>query len=232
MVVNVRKSLPRVFPLVGPHRGYQSHQSSLRPPTPSAKPSFRLSQWSEEISQARVTVIGGGSWGSAVARKVAFNLSQLDNPSLDPSLRLWLHEEWIDGQPLSQLINQRRENPKYLPGVYLPQNVLAVSNLKEAIRGANVLLFVLPHHFLPSLLHQLRELQREDAAMVPPSTVCASFIKGVQVDGRGKLTRYSQIIQENLAVNHVAAVSQPSHPIPSSPPLLLPSLLSLLLLVR
>lgn len=40
------------------------------------------------------------------------------------------------------------QNPKYLPGVRLPNNVVACPDLAEAARDASVLVFVLPHQFL------------------------------------------------------------------------------------
>lgn len=46
------------------------------------------------------------------------------------------------------MINTEHENPKYLPGVRLPANVLAVPDLEQAARDASVLVFVLPHQFV------------------------------------------------------------------------------------
>ena len=62
------------------------------------------------------------------------------------------NEEKSSKEKLSMVINQTHENVKYLPGITLPENVVAVPDLTEACRGANLLLFVVPHQFLPSLL--------------------------------------------------------------------------------
>ena len=58
---------------------------------------------------------------------------------------------------LTRIINERHENVKYLPGIQLPDNVVAVSDLAEACQGANLLIFVLPHQFLPELLPEIRK---------------------------------------------------------------------------
>jgi hypothetical protein len=50
---------------------------------------------------------------------------------------------------LSEIINTDHENVKYLPGVKLPPNVKAVPDLQDAARGASIVIFVLPHQFLP-----------------------------------------------------------------------------------
>lgn len=55
--------------------------------------------------------------------------------------------QW-EGRKLTEWINAEHENPKYLGGVRLPDNVVACPDLAEAARNASVLVFVLPHQFL------------------------------------------------------------------------------------
>jgi glycerol-3-phosphate dehydrogenase (NAD+) len=45
---------------------------------------------------------------------------------------------------------------RYLPGVKLPANVVAVADPVAAVQGATVLVFVLPHQFVVGLCAQLR----------------------------------------------------------------------------
>jgi hypothetical protein len=51
----------------------------------------------------------------------------------------------VDGRNLTDIINEKHENVKYLPGVKLPDNIKAVPNLLQATKGADLLIFVLPH---------------------------------------------------------------------------------------
>jgi glycerol-3-phosphate dehydrogenase (NAD+) len=51
----------------------------------------------------------------------------------------------IDGRKLTEIINTEHENVKYLPGIKLPDNVLAVDSPVGAAEGADLLIFVLPH---------------------------------------------------------------------------------------
>lgn len=51
----------------------------------------------------------------------------------------------IKGRKLSEIINEEHENVKYLPGVKLPENVVATPSAVEAAEGADLLIFVLPH---------------------------------------------------------------------------------------
>ena len=39
---------------------------------------------------------------------------------------MWVFEEMIDGEKLSEIINNKHENVKYLPGVQLPENVVGL----------------------------------------------------------------------------------------------------------
>lgn len=51
----------------------------------------------------------------------------------------------FEGKKLTEIINTTHENKKYLPGVQLPDNVVAVPDMKEAVDGATALVFVMPH---------------------------------------------------------------------------------------
>ncbi|KAG5462921.1 MAG: glycerol-3-phosphate dehydrogenase 1-like protein, isoform CRA_b [Olpidium bornovanus] len=58
---------------------------------------------------------------------------------------MWVFEETIDGRKLSDIINELHENVKYLPGIKIPDNVVAIPDLVEAARDATLLVFVIPH---------------------------------------------------------------------------------------
>ena len=51
----------------------------------------------------------------------------------------------INGEKLTDIINNDHVNSKYLPHAKLPENVVAVPNAADAARGATLLVFVLPH---------------------------------------------------------------------------------------
>lgn len=136
---------------------------------------------SEQIE--KVCIVGSGNWGSAIATLVGRNCERLDN--CDTSVNMWVYEETVhldDGTPmkLTDVINTRHENIKYLPGIPLPSNIRAVADLAEACDGATLLIFVLPHQFLPKLLPTIR-------AAAHPSCRGVSLIKGIDFDADTKL---------------------------------------------
>jgi NAD-dependent glycerol-3-phosphate dehydrogenase N-terminus len=128
-----------------------------------------------EIAKDRVCIIGSGNWGSAIATLVGRNCARLSN--YEDVVSMWVYEEDVaadDGSPqkLTHIINTRHENVKYLPGIRLPDNVVAVPDLATACRGATLLVFVLPHQFLPNLLPVIRESAH-------PRSRGVSLIKGL-----------------------------------------------------
>ena len=53
-------------------------------------------------------------------------------------VRRWVFEEKFEGRNLSEIINTEHENKKYLPGFKLPENVRAVTDVREAARGRSI----------------------------------------------------------------------------------------------
>lgn len=124
----------------------------------------------------RICIIGSGNWGSAIATIVGRNCERLPH-YFEKRVNMWVYEEMIpqeDGSivKLSDIINTKHENTKYLPGIRLPENVVAVPDLEQACQGATLLIFVLPHQYLPKLLPVIRRCAH-------PSCRGVSLIKGL-----------------------------------------------------
>ena len=128
----------------------------------------------DSLEQTKVCVIGSGNWGSAIAKIIGGNTKTL--PFCHDQVNMWVHEEMVKvgngQQKLSTVINETHENFKYLPGIALPENVVAVPDLPEACRGATLLVFVVPHQFLHPLLPTIKDIVHSEARGV-------SLIKGL-----------------------------------------------------
>eukprot|EP01083_Nonionella_stella_P195644 720537_1 len=150
-------------------------------------------QMSDE-QREKVCIIGSGNWGSAIARLVGKNCDRLSH--CESKVNMWVYEEMVevDGESrkLTDVINSQHENVKYLPGVKLPSNVVACPDLKEAATDATLLIFVVPHQFLPNLLPTIRNAAH-------PSCRGVSLIKGLDFDPVTKLPLLtSQSIASNM----------------------------------
>ena len=80
----------------------------------------------------RLAIIGGGSWGTALACVLASRFDQVS---------LWVHEP-----DLAARIEQTRVNDIFLPGIPLPPNVHSGHSIEMALAGADVVLSVMPSH--------------------------------------------------------------------------------------
>ncbi|KAI7853873.1 glycerol-3-phosphate dehydrogenase [NAD+] [Circinella umbellata] len=121
--------------------------------------------------QYKVSVIGSGNWGSAIARLVGQNVEK-HSDLFDQTVRVWVFEEEVNGRKLTDIINNDHENVKYLPGIRLPDNIKALSDVKEAARDANILVFVMPHQFVYKTCENLRGVINNDCRAI-------SLIKGL-----------------------------------------------------
>lgn len=116
-----------------------------------------------------------------------------NHAEFDEQVRMWVYEEQVDGKNLSQIINETNENVKYLPGVKLPSNIIAEPDLIRAVQGSDVLVFVLPHQFLPRTCDTIRPY-------VTKNTIAISLIKGVDFDSNGAVL-ITDIIQRQLGID-------------------------------
>jgi glycerol-3-phosphate dehydrogenase (NAD(P)+) len=113
-------------------------------------------------------VVGGGSWGSALA----VHLSRLGH-----SVRLWVLEPEV-----AEEINKGHSNKLFLPGVEIPAAVKATNALDEAAEGAEVLVSVVPSQFVRSVVQRLRDF-------VPADLLIISATKGIEIDSLAPMSR-------------------------------------------
>jgi len=62
--------------------------------------------------------------GSVIAKIVGNNV--LHNDKFVKEVPMYVYEEMVDGQKLTEIINTKHENIKYLPGCILPDNVVSI----------------------------------------------------------------------------------------------------------
>ncbi|CUM64682.1 uncharacterized protein PRCAT00002291001 [Priceomyces carsonii] len=139
----------------------------------------------------KISIIGSGNWGTAVAKLVAENTAEKSDV-FQKEVQMWVYEENIDGEKLTEIINSKHENVKYLPGIKLPENLIANPDIVDTVRDSDLLVFNIPHQFLPSICKQL-------VGHVNKNVRAISCLKGLEVGPHGcKLL--SQAITDTLGV--------------------------------
>ncbi|MER3444748.1 MAG: NAD(P)H-dependent glycerol-3-phosphate dehydrogenase [Meiothermus sp.] len=132
----------------------------------------------------KITVIGAGAWGTAVALLAA-------QKGLEVAL-------WARRPEQAEALRAMRENREYLPGVALPANLRPTSSADEALEGTALAVVAVPSRALAQTL-----------APMPKAPAYLSLTKGLAYTAHG-LTRMSQVIAEATGVERVAALSGPN----------------------
>lgn len=125
------------------------------------------------IVPPKITIIGSGNFGTAIARRIALNIEEQYKLSLNKTnnhndgsssngnndsyeVKMWIHDEIINGKLLSSIINNDRINIKYLPNVILPPSIKVYSDLIEATYDADILIFVVSKKYLRDILKAMK----------------------------------------------------------------------------
>ena len=134
-----------------------------------------------------VTVIGAGSWGTALAVHLA---------RVGHDVRLWAR----DGALVDDM-TARRANAVYLPDVNFPDNLRPVGSMSEALADTRFVILAVPSHGLRAVL-------RTAAAHVRSDAIVVSATKGLE---EHSLLRMSEVVAQELPrVGSVVALSGPS----------------------
>jgi glycerol-3-phosphate dehydrogenase (NAD(P)+) len=137
----------------------------------------------------KASIIGAGSWGTALAIVLA--------PRFE-SIRLWAHES-----DLVERMSSTRVNDVFLPGFSLPPNVEPATDLGYALANAGIVIGVMPSRFS-------RTLYRSMLPHLKPEMRFVSATKGLE---QGTLLRMSEVAREVIGEKfepRVAVLSGPT----------------------
>jgi glycerol-3-phosphate dehydrogenase (NAD(P)+) len=134
----------------------------------------------------RCAVIGAGAWGTALADMLACG---------GHTVRLWALEP-----DAVKAMNERRENPVFLPGFSLAKSLVATTDHREALEGAELIVYATPSQ-------HLRGVARAGIAHLKSDAVLAVASKGIE---QGTLALMSDVIAEEAEGHSVVALSGPS----------------------
>lgn len=137
-----------------------------------------------------ITVIGAGSWGTALAMVLADNGSEV---------RLWSHNQCQVDE-----INQFHTNKKYLPEIDLPKLIVGYASLNDALTGIETIILAVPTKAIREVIGKIR------AFCSTPLTI-THVSKGIEPDS---LMRITEMIKEEMPkelLKDVVVLSGPSH---------------------
>jgi glycerol-3-phosphate dehydrogenase (NAD(P)+) len=138
-----------------------------------------------------LAVIGGGAWGTALAQIAA---------RAGASVVLWARDPAI-----VDAVNRNHANPIYLPDIVLDPAIVATTDPRTALTGADGglpdgALIVVPAQFLRAVVSRL-------APLLPPRLKLLLCAKGIETDS---LKTMSEIAAELIPAAPLAVLSGPS----------------------
>lgn len=123
-----------------------------------------------------ILVIGGGSWGTCLSKLLVENKN---------NVFLWEYNE-----ETRNVIREKRENPVFLPGIKLPNELNVVDNYCETLKNEkiDVILLATPTQFLRPILKNLKEC-------LSYKVIIVNVAKGIEIKSK---KRISEVIDEEL----------------------------------
>jgi len=136
----------------------------------------------------KIAVLGAGSWGTTYAKVLA---------DAGREVVLWARRESV-----AQDIRINRANSAYLPGVVLPANIYATSDVDEALAGVDAVALGVPSQSMRENLTVFRDA-------IPAGVPVISLAKGVEI---GTGLRMSEVISKvgHLAPERVVVLTGPN----------------------
>lgn len=136
---------------------------------------------------SNISIIGAGSWGTALAVALHKN---------GHKLAVWsaLEDEII-------MLREKHEQAEKLPGVKLPEDIVYTTDLEEAVRGKDMLVLAVPSPFTRSTAQRMQPYVAQGQLIV-------SVAKGIEEE---TMMTLSQIIRQEIPQCETAVLCGPSH---------------------
>ena len=122
----------------------------------------------------QVTVLGTGAWGTTLAQVLC---------DAGHEVLMWGRNADVVAE-----INSSRSNHKFLPGIYLPENLRATSDVEAAFEFGEALVLAVP-------AQSLRENLRAWKPIFPASLPIISTLKGIEAE---TMSRMTEVIVEEI----------------------------------
>ena len=140
---------------------------------------------------SRIAILGGGSWGTALAIVLA-------RARRKHEISLWVHD-----RELAESIGRDRENQTYLPGHRVIREVQVTSDIRKAVAGAQIVVGAMP-------TAHARGVYKAAAAHVPVGTSFVSASKGLEPKTHQRMSEIIGKVIGRKYVPRVAVLSGPS----------------------
>lgn len=135
----------------------------------------------------KISVLGAGSWGTALAVLLCEN---------GHDVTLWS----IDKREV-EMIDEKREQVEKLPGVLIPDRIAVTNDLESSITGRDMLVLAVPSIFI-------RSTSKSMAPFIEDHQIIVNVSKGIE---ESTLMNMTDVIEDEIHNARVGVLSGPSH---------------------
>lgn len=134
-----------------------------------------------------ISMIGAGSWGTALAILLAKSGHRV--------------KMWSCFEKERVMINDLKEHKEKLPGIKIPEKILCTGDIEESLHGSDMVVMVIPSH-------TIRENAKNISTYIKKETIIVNCSKGIESETG---LRLSQVIKEEVPNANLVTLSGPSH---------------------
>jgi len=139
--------------------------------------------------KTKITILGDGAWGTTLAILLSKNHDVL---------------MWSNFPDYLKVLESKRENIKYLPGVKIPENIRFETDIKKSVEYGEIVVLAIPSKFFREVIRKIKKGENK-----PPlkQKIFLSVAKGIE---RGTLKRMSEVARDELGKIKIAVLSGPT----------------------
>ena len=136
---------------------------------------------------AEISIIGAGSWGTALAIVLTKNGHKVS--------------VWSILEKEVKMLSVKREHTDKLPGVKIPESIDFTTDLGEAVTGKDMIVLAVPSPYIRSTAHNM-------SSMIKDGQLIVTVSKGIE---ENTLMIQTEIVEDEIPQAEVAVLSGPSH---------------------
>ena len=136
----------------------------------------------------KISVIGAGSWGTAIALHLAKKKHEVT---------LW--ENFPD---YLKVLQAKRENIKFLPGIKFPDEMILTSDINSAVKDKDIVVIAIPSQYLRKSLEKIKRFDKK--------TIFVSLVKGIEENTFFRMSEVAKDVLGKINPVNITALSGPS----------------------
>jgi glycerol-3-phosphate dehydrogenase (NAD(P)+) len=142
------------------------------------------------MNHEKILVIGGGSWGTAVANYLAAVKQR--------QIKIWMRET-----ELAEAIRTSRENPVFLKDIKLSENLVPVTDLVNETKEADIVIFAVPSKYIRYVFQELKGIVEE-------KEVIGNLSKGFEASSLKTISQLAEEVLGPSVLDRWVTISGPS----------------------